>query len=676
MAQTLTSAGGIPATGPAAPQFASLYVGDLHKDVTEAILYEIFNAVGPIASIRVCRDNVTRASLGYAYVNFHAVADAERALDTLNYSLIRGRACRIMWSHRDPNLRKSGSGNVFVKNLDKNVDNKSLYDTFSLFGNILSCKVSVDENGKSNGYGFVHYETGEAAKTAVERVNGMQIGEKTVYAGQFVNRQEREKPEVVNFTNLYVKNFPQEWEESQVKQLFEKCGKITSLAVKADKKGRKFAFVNMDTPESAQKAIEEFHAKTDYRTEEEINRTKDMPPVPEEFYKFYCQRAQLRSERVRDLKDKFKSTSTGNAVAASHLGVNLYVKNLDDEMTDDSLKELFMPYGTITSAKVMSDDRNRCKGFGFVCYKSPDEATKAVAEMHLKVFQGKPLYVGLAEKKDERTQRLAHRYKTGAPMGNQLGGIDGAAFGGPMMGVGPKGMKGGAQGSQMMMPGAAGMQGGPGGMYPPQMGAGGMGYLGMMPGAGGPGQKGAPGGPGGMGYPGMMMPPRPGMPMPYPGGMMPPMGGPMMGKGGGPMPMGGPMMGKGGPMIGMPGGPRPPMSLAGLAPGGKGAFPGGFPGQPQMQGPGGMPPQDRRNGVNEPLTASALASAPPGMQKQMLGERLFPRISQFQPELAGKITGMMLEMDNSELLMLLESDMQLKSKVEEAMKVLESLSKK
>merc|ERR1712133_249568 len=97
------------------------------------------------------------------------------------------------------------------------------------------------------------------------------------------------------------------------------------------------------------------------------------------------------------------------------------------------------------------------------------------------------------------------------------------------------------------------------------------------------------------------------------------------------------------------------------APGGKG----GFPGQPQMQGPGGMPPQDRRIAANEPLTASALASAPPGMQKQMLGERLFPRISQFQPELAGKITGMMLE-----------SDMQLKNKVDEAMKVLDSLKNK
>eukprot|EP00441_Pelagodinium_beii_P039430 CAMPEP_0197633948 /NCGR_PEP_ID=MMETSP1338-20131121/10185_1 /TAXON_ID=43686 ORGANISM="Pelagodinium beii, Strain RCC1491" /NCGR_SAMPLE_ID=MMETSP1338 /ASSEMBLY_ACC=CAM_ASM_000754 /LENGTH=92 /DNA_ID=CAMNT_0043205717 /DNA_START=1 /DNA_END=275 /DNA_ORIENTATION=+ len=86
------------------PQFASLYVGDLHLDVTEAMLYEIFNSVGPVASIRICRDNLSRKSLGYGYVNFHSVGDAERALDTLNYSSIKGRSCRIMWSQRDPSL--------------------------------------------------------------------------------------------------------------------------------------------------------------------------------------------------------------------------------------------------------------------------------------------------------------------------------------------------------------------------------------------------------------------------------------------------------------------------------------------------------------------------------------------------------------------------------------------
>lgn len=101
-------------------------------------------------------------------------------MDTMNYSLIKGRPCRIMWSQRDPALRKTGSGNVFIKNLDPTIDNKALHDTFSAFGNILSCKIALDETGQSKGYGFVHYDTEEAATTAIQKVNGMLLNDRKV----------------------------------------------------------------------------------------------------------------------------------------------------------------------------------------------------------------------------------------------------------------------------------------------------------------------------------------------------------------------------------------------------------------------------------------------------------------------------------------------------------------
>ena len=57
---------------------------------------------------------------------------------------------------------------------------QAFYATFSLFGNILSCKVATDENGKSKGYGYVHYETGVSANMAIAKIDGMLIAGKQV----------------------------------------------------------------------------------------------------------------------------------------------------------------------------------------------------------------------------------------------------------------------------------------------------------------------------------------------------------------------------------------------------------------------------------------------------------------------------------------------------------------
>lgn len=613
---------------------ASLYVGDLHPDVTEALLFEKFSTAGPVLSIRVCRDMITRRSLGYAYVNFQQPADAERALDTMNFDTIKGRPIRIMWSQRDPSLRKSGVGNVFIKNLDRSIDNKALYDTFSAFGNILSCKIVSDENG-SRGYGFVHFETEEAARNAIEKVNGMLLNGKKVFVGRFMNRRERLEQmgdKMKKFNNVYIKNFGEEMDDEKLHQMFEPFGKIISAKVMSgyDGKIKGFGFVSFEEPTAAEKAV------TEMNNQEIDGRV------------LYVGRAQKRAERQAELKDKFDRLKQDRV--NRYQGVNLYVKNLDDNIDDERLRKEFSQFGTITSARVMYEG-GRSKGFGFVCFSSPEEATKAVTEMNGRIVVAKPLYVALAQRKEDRKAHLASQYmqrlasmrlQMGTQPYNQVyqpGG--GAGYFVPTMNPGT------ARGNFFAPTQIPPMRGGPRWqtIRPAQQ----TGSSFQMPTGPNVRAQNAPRPTAGAGASANQPPVR------APANMT---ARPITGQSNQQprMPM---------PQSAMPGRQQQ------QAPGMQQAARPGYKGYPTQ-----MPQQQAGQAIvvagQDALTASMLAAAPPQEQKQMLGERLFPLIQRMHPELAGKITGMLLEIDNSELLHMLESSESLKAKVEEAVAVLQA----
>ncbi|KAI9222404.1 hypothetical protein BC828DRAFT_378495 [Blastocladiella britannica] len=634
---------------PGAPMMqqptASLYVGELDLSVNEAFLFEMFNVIGPVASVRVCRDAVTRRSLGYAYVNFHNQVDGERALEQLNYTPIKGRVCRIMWSQRDPSVRRTGNGNIFIKNLDTSIDNKALHDTFVAFGKILSCKVAA-KDGQSLGYGFVHYETREAAEAAIAAVNGMLLNDKEVFVGFHVPRRERDVETTVTrskFTNLYVKDVAESITDDEFSALFAAHGNVVSAVVSRNEDGtsKGFGFVNYSTHEEAQAALDALHG-TDQQ-----GKT------------LFITRAQKKSEREEELRRQYEAARQERV--QKYQGSNVYVKFLDDDVDDDKLRNEFAQFGTITSAKVMCDEKGASRGFGFVCFATPDEAAAAVAEMNGKMLGAKPLYVSLAQRKDQRRAQLeanhAHRMQMPYRMAP-----------GPMLPPGAMPYPGyypapGAMGRPPFFPpqgpmGPGGPQGGPRTRWPA------------------PGAPGAPLPPGAIPYP-----------MTYP-----PMAGPVPGGPGMPGAPGMPMVpqqnmrgGRGGARGGM-------MRGAGQPRGGhRGQFHQGGPTHAgQQQGfkytsAARNAPEDAAAAVADAAAAAAapaptaavsalpaslapgaLAAASPEHQKQLLGEALFPLIYALEAEHAPKITGMLLEMEVTEVLNLIESPADLAGKVSEA----------
>ena len=373
------------------------------------------------------------------------------------------------------------------------------------------------------------------------------------------------------FTNVYIKNLDTEVSEEEFKDLFAQFGAITSAVLQIDNEGRSrgFGFVNFENHLDASKAVEALH-------DSEHNGKK-----------LFVARAQKKAEREEELRKSYEQAKMEKL--SKYQGVNLYVKNLDDDIDDEKLRGEFEPFGTITSAKVMRDDKDHSKGFGFVCYSTPEEATKAVAEMNNKMIGSKPLYVSLAQRREVRRQQLESQIA----QRNQIRMQQAAAAGIP-----------GYMNSPMYFPP------GPGNNFPPPAGRGMMGY----------------------GQPGMVpsrprYPPNPPMIQPGPYGQPPP----PQGYGNVPNYRG----------------TRPPQNGAPGQPNASGRQPGPQPGQPQRGG--GPPsssrpqntkgPQQRNGGVPTPappighppdlppFNSATLASAPPMEQKQMLGEILYMRIA-------------------------------------------------
>jgi len=92
--------------------------------------------------------------------------------------------------------------------------------------------------------------------------------------------------------------------------------------------------------------------------------------------------------------------------------LNLYVKNLDDDVDDARLGEIFSEFGPITSSVVMKDERNVSRGFGFVCFENESNADKALNGMRSKSIGKKPLFVARAQRKEERRMLLENEFQT------------------------------------------------------------------------------------------------------------------------------------------------------------------------------------------------------------------------------------------------------------------------
>ncbi|CAD5215635.1 unnamed protein product [Bursaphelenchus xylophilus] len=154
-------------------QDATVYVGGLDEKVTEGILWELFVQAGPVVSVNMPKDRITGSHQGFGFVEFMGEEDADYAIKIMNMIKLFGKPIKVNKASANEKNIDIGA-NLFVGNLDPEVDEKLLFDTFSAFGMILQVpKIMRDpESGNSKGYAFINFSSFEASDMALEAMNG------------------------------------------------------------------------------------------------------------------------------------------------------------------------------------------------------------------------------------------------------------------------------------------------------------------------------------------------------------------------------------------------------------------------------------------------------------------------------------------------------------------------
>ncbi|XP_022883601.1 polyadenylate-binding protein 6-like [Olea europaea var. sylvestris] len=257
---TLTPSSGSPLLDPS--QRASLYVSDLHLDVTEKDLLLVFSEVswsdqenGYSVYCRFSRSLsclvmwcfetiktqgtfilwVTLLFLIQEIVIFwvcfpsaiHVVLRIKKYLIPLKWALFYVLLQENLNHEYRPYHEEDWHWEPLIKNIDPSITSARLQEVFVNYGEILSCKVA-EENGKSKGFGFIQFDSEISAMAALNAVNGTLPEGKKLWSF-----------------------------EDHLKEKFSEYGKVCSAVTMKDENGKSkgFGFVNFDTHEEATKAM-------------------------------------------------------------------------------------------------------------------------------------------------------------------------------------------------------------------------------------------------------------------------------------------------------------------------------------------------------------------------------------------------------------------------------------
>lgn len=252
----------------------TLYVGNLAKEVTQDYILYLFGQIGDCKSCKMIVDH-TGATDPYCFVEFYDHKAAEHARSTMNGRVVIGKNIKVNWATTSAKKEKlaysqrgprssSETYSLFVGDLTPDIDETILTKAFEPFGSVVDARVVKDmTTGHSRGYGFVAFSREADAELAKNKMNGYYLGGKALRTNWASRKQTHTKGETKDYkevyaksseanTTVYIGNTPDNYKESDVRNLFEKHGDIIEIRVYPD---RNYAFVKYSNHEQAATAI-------------------------------------------------------------------------------------------------------------------------------------------------------------------------------------------------------------------------------------------------------------------------------------------------------------------------------------------------------------------------------------------------------------------------------------
>nr|XP_009663986.1 PREDICTED: nucleolysin TIA-1 isoform p40 [Struthio camelus australis] len=257
------------------------YVGNLSRDVTEALILQLFSQIGPCKNCKMIMD--TAGNDPYCFVEFYEHRHAAAALAAMNGRKIMGKEVKVNWATTPSSQKKDTSSStvvntlrsqdhfhVFVGDLSPEITTEDIKAAFAPFGRISDARVVKDmATGKSKGYGFVSFFNKWDAENAIQQMGGQWLGGRQIRTNWATrkppapkstyesNTKQLSYDEVVNQSSpsnctVYCGGVTSGLTEQLMRQTFSPFGQIMEIRVFPDKG---YSFVRFNSHESAAHAI-------------------------------------------------------------------------------------------------------------------------------------------------------------------------------------------------------------------------------------------------------------------------------------------------------------------------------------------------------------------------------------------------------------------------------------